>query len=79
MLLLLRALGLLLLVIRRTKKNPPPTSPMKPSAFSSSSSGKKIMIQTLYDIIHKYTVRATSAQYQEKNWNLDSTKNNKKL
>ena len=24
------------------------------------------MIQTLNDIIHKYTVRATSAQYQEK-------------
>ena len=27
---------------------------------------EKIMIQTLNDIIHKYTVRA---QYQQKNWN----------
>ena len=27
------------------------------------------MIQTLNDIIHDYTVRATSAQYQQKNWN----------
>ena len=26
-------------------------------------------VQTLNDIIHNYTVRATSAQYQQKNWN----------
>ena len=37
------------------------------------------MIQTLNDIIHKYTVRATSAQYQEKNWNLDSTKKQQEI
>ena len=37
------------------------------------------MIQTLNDIIHKYTVRANSAQYQEKNWNLDSTKKQQEI
>ena len=37
------------------------------------------MIQTLNDIIHKYTVRATSAQYQEKDWNLDSTKKQQEI
>ena len=37
------------------------------------------MIQTLNDIIHNYTVWATSVQYQHKNWNLDSTKKQQKI